>query len=47
MKRKTTLMMAFIMSLTMLAGCGDNSPADSSQSSSADTVMPKDTGKRV
>ena len=37
MKRKTTLMIAFIMSLTMLAGCGNNSQADSSQSSSADT----------
>ena len=30
--------MAFIMSLTMLAGCGDNSPADSSQDSSANTT---------
>ena len=38
MKRKTTLMMAFIMSMTMLAGCGDNSPADSSQNSSANTA---------
>lgn len=38
MKRKTTLTMTFIMSLTMLAGCGDNSPADSSQNSSSNTT---------
>ena len=38
MKRKTTMMMTFIMSLTMLAGCGEHSPAESSQNASANTV---------